>query len=314
MPRADLKFGLVLAAIVLVGCYTAGAMAQGQKTFPSAVAASGALFLAVQSNDERAMLEILGPEAAKIVSSGDDTEDANDRATFVRRYQEMHRLVHEPDGSTVLYIGARNWPMPIPLVTTGQSWRFDTESGKHEVLYRRVGANEISTISICEALVAAQKDYYAMQHHYTAQFYSDAGQHNGLYWPAVKGQSHSPIGPLVAAANAAGYAKSPGSAPTAYHGYLYRILTRQGRNAHDGAKSFVRNGKMTEGFAFVAYPAEYRSSGVMTFIVGADGIVQEKDLGPKTQVMATTMREYNPDSSWSHSEDEQEKVATRQDR
>src|SRR5580658_5938273 len=139
-------------------------MAQDQKVFPSPTAASIALFNAVQSNDERAILDILGPEAGKLVSSGDDTEDAADRATFVQRYQEMHRLVREPDGSTMLYIGARNWPMPIPLVHSGDSWHFDTEAGKQEILYRRVGANEISTIRTCQALVAAQKEYYTMQH------------------------------------------------------------------------------------------------------------------------------------------------------
>ena len=312
MWRAKLNLETVLSVIVLTGCCATVAVAEDQKTFPSPAAASIALFTAVQGNNERAMLDILGPEAGKIVSSGDDTEDANDRATFVRRYQEMHRLVREPDGSTMLYIGARNWPMPIPLVISGQSWRFDTEAGKQEILYRRVGANEISTIRICQALVAAQKEYYAMQHNrYAAQFFSDPGQKNGLYWQAVGGQRKSPIGPLVAAADAAGYVRSQSGAPSPYHGYLYRILTRQGGNAPGGAKTYTPNGKMTGGFAFLAYPAEYRSSGVMTFIVGEDGIVHEKDLGRNTEALARTMKAYNPDSSWRHGEDEQEKAAAR---
>jgi hypothetical protein len=315
MRLARLNSKTLLAIIVLTGGCATVAMAQDQKVFPSPTAASIALFNAVQSNDERAILDILGPEAGKIVSSGDDTEDAADRATFVRRYQEMHRLVHEPDGSTMLYIGARNWPMPIPLVNSGESWRFDTEAGKQEILYRRVGANEISTIRICQALVAAEKEYHAMQHNrYAGQFFSDAGQKNGLYWPALDGQPKSPVGPLVAAADAAGHVGTASGAPTPYHGYLYRILTRQGKNARGGAKTYNPNGKMTAGFAFVAFPAKYRSSGVMTFVVGADGIVHEKDLGRNTEVLAASMREYNPDSSWRQSEDEQEKVAARQDR
>jgi hypothetical protein len=313
MRRAKLIVETSLAIIVVMGCCANGAVAQEQKVFPSPAAASIALFNAVQSNDQRAMREILGPQAGTIVSSGDDTEDANDRANFIRRYQEMHRLVREPDGSTMLYIGARNWPMPIPLVISGQSWRFDTEAGKQEILYRRVGGNEIATIRICQALVAAQKEYYAMQHnHYAAQFFSDAGQHNGLYWQVAAGQPKSPVGPLVAAADASGNAKSSNEVPSAYHGYLYRILTRQGGNARGGAKNYVRNGKMTAGFAFIAYPVEYGSSGVMTFMVGADGVVHEKDLGPNTAVLAKAMVAYNPDSSWRHSEDEQEQAAARQ--
>ncbi|MEJ0008301.1 MAG: DUF2950 domain-containing protein [Steroidobacteraceae bacterium] len=315
MRRTTLNLDTFLAVIFLAGCCITVAVAQDQKTFPSPTAAGIALFSAVQSNDERAILEVLGPEARKLVSSGDDTEDANDRATFVRRYQEMHRLVREPDGSTMLYIGASNWPMPIPLVMSGQSWRFDTEAGKQEILYRRVGANEISTIRICQALVAAQKEYYALQHNrYAAQFFSDPGQENGLYWQAIDGRRKSPIGPLVASADAAGYRRPVGGMPSAYHGYLYRILIGQGRNAPGGAKSYIQNGKMNGGFAFIAYPAEYRSSGVMTFLVGKDGVVHEKDLGRNTEDLARAMKAYNPDSSWRHSEDAQEKAAALQDR
>ncbi len=264
MRRTKPKFEMVLMAVIL-GCCVSNAMSQEQKTFASSVAASSALFAAVQSNDEGKILDILGPGAGEIVASGDATEDASDRATFVRRYQEMHRLVHEPDGSTMLYIGAHNWPMPIPLVQAGQSWRFDTEAAKQEILYRRIGSNELSTILICQALVAAQKEYYAAQHdRYAGQFFSDADQQNGLYWKAIDGQPKSPIGPLVASADAAGFGKGGSDMPSPYHGYLFRILKWQGRNAPGGARSYVRNGKMTGGFAFIAYPAAYRSSGVMT--------------------------------------------------
>jgi hypothetical protein len=287
-----------VAVVILTGCFATVSMAQGQKTFASPAEASNALFTAIQSNDERAILDILGPEGKTIVSSGDEAEDANDRANFVRRYQEMHRLVKEPDGSTTLYIGARNWPMPIPLVSSGNSWHFDTAAGKKEILYRRVGKNEIATIRVCHELVAAEKEYYsAQQSHYAAKIFSDAGQHNGLYWQAAGSEPKSPIGPML------------GGPATPYHGYHYHILASQGKNAPGGARSYLVDGQMTGGFAFVAYPAEYRSSGVMTFIVGQDGVVYEKDLGKKTTDIANAMKDYNPGPGWSKSEDAQEKAA-----
>jgi len=258
------------------------------------------------------LLDILGPDAKQIVSSGDDTEDNQNRANFVQRFQEMHRLVKEPDGTTTLYTGAENWPMPIPLVNKGNSWYFDTETGKKEVLYRRVGRNELSTIRVCQQLVAAEKEYYSAQNEeYAQKFFSDEGQHNGLYWKAADGQPQSPIGPLVASAVAEGY-KGQDETSTPYRGYYYRILTRQGPNAPGGAKSYVVNGKMTAGFAFLAYPAEYRSSGVMTFIVGADGVVYRKDLGKSTAVLAKAMKDYNPNSSWQKDGDQQEESAGEQ--
>jgi hypothetical protein len=276
-----------------------------QKTFSSPENAINALVTATQNNDEEAMLDVLGPDGKQIVSSGDETEDAQNRANFVQRYQEMHRLVKEPDGTIVLYIGAKNWPTPIPLVNKDSSWYFDTEAGKMEILFRRIGRNELSAIRICQELVAAQKDYYAMQHNeYAKQVYSDEGQHNGLYWKASDGEPQSPIGPLVASAVAEGYTKDKAGPPTPFRGYFFYVLTRQGKGAPDSAKSYIVNGKMTEGFAFVAYPAEYRSSGVMTFIVGVDGVVYQKDLGKRTEVLAKSMKEYNPDPSWSKAEDE----------
>jgi hypothetical protein len=182
--------------------------------------------------------------------------------------------------------------------------------GKKEILYRRVGRNEMSTIRVCQELAAAQKEYHASQHsEYAQKIFSDEGQHNGLYWEAAESESQSPIGPLVASANAEGYHKGKAGPPTPYRGYLYHILTRQGADATGGAKNYVVDGKMTEGFAFVAYPAEYRSSGVMTFIVGADGIVYQKDLGKKTEALGKAMKEFNPNSSWEKAEDQPEEAA-----
>ena len=304
---------LAAVGILLMVCFSSSSVAQqhGQRTFSSPEDASNALVTAAQNNDEKAMLAILGPDGKQIVSSGDETEDAQSRATFVERYQEMHRLVKEPDGTTVLYIGAKNWPTPMPLVNKGDSWYFDTEAGKEEILYRRIGRNEISTIRVCQELVEAQKEYYATQHsEYAQNIFSDDGQRNGLYWKAADGEPQSPIGPLVASAVSKGYAKRQDGTPTPYRGYYYLILTRQGKNGPGGAKGYIVNGKMSEGFAFAAYPAEYRSSGVMTFIVGQDGVVYERDLGKETDVRAQALKEYNPDSSWQKAEEQQGETAS----
>jgi hypothetical protein len=297
---------LAAVAILLTVCFHTLSLAQqrGQKTFSSPEDASNAFVTAAQSNDEKTMLEILGPDGKQIVYSGDEIEDANSRANFVQRYQEMHRLVKEPDGTVILYIGAKNWPTPIPLVNKGNSWYFDTDAGEKEILFRRIGRNELSTIRVCQELVAAEKEYFSTQHNeYAQKIFSDEGQHSGLYWKAADGEPQSPIGPLVASAVAEGYAISQNGAPTPYRGYYYRILSRQGNNSPGGPKSYIAESKMTEGFAFVAYPAEYRSSGVMTFIVNEDGMVYQKDLGRKTNILATAMKEYNPNSGWQKAED-----------
>jgi hypothetical protein len=320
MQLAKLNFdrfdwvGLLEAAavvVVLAGCFASPAAAQqaSQRTFPSAEEAGKALFTAAQSNDEKAMLDVLGADGKQIISSGDEAEDAESRANFVKKYEEMHRLVKEPDGTTALYIGAMNWPTPIPLVNKGGSWYFDTEAGKREILYRRVGRNEMSTIRVCEELVDTEKEYSSAHHNeYAAKIFSDEGQRNGLYWKPAGEEALSPVGPLVGAAVTENSTTSGGGVPTPYRGYYYHILTRQGKSGPGGVKSYVVDGKMTGGFAFVAYPAEYRSSGVMTFIVGEDGTVYEKDLGKKTESAAKGMKEYNPNSSWRKAEEPQEKA------
>jgi Protein of unknown function (DUF2950) len=300
VSRANLSGIAAIAILLTTGFFTlAMAQQQGQKLFSSPEEASNALATAAQHNDTKAILGILGPDEMQIVSSGNETEDAVHRANFARKYQEMHRLVKEPDGTTTLYIGAENWPTPIPLVKKGNSWYFDTEAGKKEILYRRIGRNELSAIRVCQELVEAEKQYYSTQHNgYAQKIVSDEGQHNGLYWKVAGSEPLSPIGPLVALAVAVGHA----DVATPYRGYYYHILTCQGKNAEGGAKGYVVNGKMTEGFAFVAYPAEYRSSGVMTFIVDVDGVVYQKNLGKETDALAKAMKEYNPDSGWQNAE------------
>jgi hypothetical protein len=196
-------------------------------------------------------------------------------------------------------------------VNKGKLWYFDTAAGKKEILYRRIGRNELSAIRVCQELVAAEKEYHSTHNEYAQKIYSDEGQHNGLYWKATHGEGESPIGPLVAAA-VEGYAKNQAGAPTPYRGYYYRLLTSQGKNGPGGAKSYIENGKMTAGFAFVAYPAEYRSSGVMTFIVNEDGVVYQKDLGKRTDALAKALTEYNPNSTWRKAEDQQEETAGEQ--
>ncbi len=299
-------------AILLTGFLATRSFAQqpGQKTFPSAEAASKALASAAQNNDEKAMLDILGPDGKEIVSSGDATEDANSRANFAQKYDQMHRLMKEPDGMTTLYIGAENWPTPIPLVHKGNAWYFDTDAGKKEILYRRVGRNEMSAIRICQELVAAQKEYYSSQHNeYAQKIFSDPDQHNGLYWKAAASEPQSPIGPRVAEAVSEGYVKGGGAPTTPYRGYFFRVLLRQGKNAPGGAKNYVAGGKMTDGFAFEAYPAEYRSSGVMTFVVSSDGVVYQKDLGPKTQIVGKALKEFDPGVGWVKAEEMSEQTA-----
>jgi Protein of unknown function (DUF2950) len=302
-------FNVAVLTFLLTGCFAARCAAQqkGQQTFPSPQEAAQALATAAQSKDTSAMLSILGPDGEQIVSSGDPIEDAENHANFARKYQQMHRIVKEPDGTAVLYIGAENWPGPIPLVHKGNLWYFDTAAGEAEIVYRRVGRNELSTIRVCQELAAAQREYFSAYNAYAPQIYSDKGQRNGLYWKAAGSEPQSPIGPLVAAAAAEGYLEGEASPPTPYRGYLYHVLTRQGKNAPGGARNYIVNGKMTQGFAFVAYPAEYRSSGVMTFVVSSDGVVYQKDLGKKTESLGKAMKGYNIDSSWQKAEEPQGK-------
>lgn len=274
-----------------------------QKTFSACEEASAALFDAVQRDDHSALLEILGPAATEIISCGDEAEDRSDRQQFVEKYKEMHRLVRESDGTTTLYVGAENWPTPIPLVHKGNRWYFDTVASRKEILFRRIGQNELETLAVCHELVVAQNEYHSeprdgvLVKQYAPRFRSDNGKHNGLYWKISDGDSESPVGPLLTLASGEDYAKET-TQPRPFNGYYYRILTSQGRHAPGGAKKYLVQGRMTGGFAFVAYPAQYRSSGVMTFIVNQDGVVYQKDLGPRTTVHAKTMTDYAPDSTW----------------
>jgi DUF2950 family protein len=303
------KFG----AVAFFGVWSLGfawilwAQPAGQRTFSSPDEASRALIRAVQAGNEEGLLEIFGPDGKEIISSGDKVEDQKGRDAFAQKYQRMNRLVEEPDGTVRLYVGAENWPMPIPLVNRKDAWYFDTSAGKEEILFRRIGRNEIATIGVLRELVAAQKEYYSKIHddrvkQYAQKLVSDQGTHNGLYWNAINREPESPIGPLVAYASSEGYAKELNSLPSPFQGYYFRVLMGQGKHASGGAKNYIVNGKMTRGFAFLAYPAEYANSGMMSFIVDQDGILYQKDLGPKTAELANALREYDPDKTWARVE------------
>lgn len=293
-----------LFLVLLLASPACRAQQQGQTTFSSPEQASQALYNAAKNNDERALVAVFGPEGKNIISSGDHQEDVDARANFAKRYDEMHRLVKEPNGTITLYIGPWNWPYPIPLVEKQTRWYFNTQAGKQEILFRRVGRNEMSAIHVLDALVAAQKEYYAQHHQeYARKVISDSGQQDGLYWPASDPSHPALIGPLLANAVTNQAAIKAGTA-VPFHGYFFEMLTKQGQKAPGGAQDYVVDNKMTGGFAFVAYPAAYRSSGVMTFLVAADGTVYEKDLGKKTESACQAMKEFNP-AGWQKVEPEQ---------
>lgn len=298
-------FALLLAVVCLVANVPDSRAQEGnEKTFATPGDAVVALYNAAKAGDMSTVSAIFGKAADQLIHTGDDVADKNMVQNFLNRYDQMHRVVVEPDDTVTLYIGAENWPFPISIVKNPSgAWYFDAESGKQEVLYRRVGRNENDAIEVCDALADAQLEYKSAlrsgesSQHYALRFISDEGKQNGLYWKS-SGDANSPIGPLIGDATSEGYTAKQGQ-PTPFHGYYYRILTRQGSAAKGGAKDYLVNGQMVRGFAFVAYPAQYRNSGVMTFIVGRDGIVYQKDLGPETSTIAASMTEFNPDKSWS---------------
>jgi len=314
LPRISILFQpectrfvrLAVAALfaITLGCSSAPIFAQeaGQQTFASAEDASRALFDAMQAQDEQAPLRILGQAGKDILSSGDPAEDSDARVGFVVKYQEMHRFVREANGTVSLVVGAENWPFPIPLVSKNGSWYFDTPAGNDEILFRRIGKNELAAIDACRELVDAQKQYFARPpangpSQFAQKLVSDEGRHNGLYWHGASDEFASPINPLIAYARQ-NLPQDQVGEHVPFNGYMFRILTSQGPQAPGGVKNYIVDGKMSAGFAFVAYPVEYRSSGVMTFIVDESGTIYERDLGPDTTKLAQAMTVYNPDSAW----------------
>ncbi len=295
---------LIGALALIAGASCALAAPPEQKTYPTAEAATAALADAVKSSDQVQLSAILGAHGSKLISSGDAVADERGRMAFARSYKEANKVVFQGDTKAQLVMGKDEWPFPIPLVKNDGGWRFDTEQGEQEVLNRRIGRNELATIQVCLAIVDAEREYAASHldrdgvPQYTARIVSTPGKHDGLYWPAKHGEARAPLGPLVAAATDEGYAPGRSTVLAPYHGYFYRLLTTQGKNAPGGEYDYAIKGKLIGGFAAIAYPARYGASGIKTFIVNHDGVVFEKDLGENTATVASRMSAYDPDPTW----------------
>ena len=294
--------GMICALALFVA--TSATAAGTQKSFASPDAAITALVDAVKLNDQPLLRSILGPDSGKLISSGDPVADEQGRAAFINAYSETNQLSVEGGTKATLVIGKDAWPFPIPLVKIGGGWRFDARQGEEEILNRRIGRNELAAIEVCKAIVDAEREYAAQDVdgngvlEYAPRFASTPGRHDGLYWPTKSGGPQSPLGSLLAAAANGGYARPGIKSLAPYHGYFYRILTKQGQDAPGGAYDYVVKGKMIGGFAVLAYPARYGASGIMTFIVGHDGVVFEKNLGKNTTAIASKMSVFNPDAGW----------------
>jgi hypothetical protein len=277
-------------------------VAWAQESFKTPEEGFNALVNAAKAEDPPGIVEVLGPAGVDIVSSGDPVADNASLKRFLDAYGAKHEITMQGDRKALLILGPEDFPFPIPLILKGDRWRFDTEAGRQEILFRRVGRNELDAIQTALAYVDAQNEYAdknpggAGVGTYAQRIVSRPGKKDGLYWPSGDGGEESPLGALVAEATGAGYRVGAGRAP--FHGYYYHILTGQGPEAPGGELSYVVNGKMIGGFGLVAYPAEYGNSGVMTFIVNHDGSVFQKDLGPNTTELAKRMTLFNPDRSW----------------
>ena len=295
---------LLILAVLLTSRTSAAQAISGQKTFSTPSEAVKNLMDAARSGDPAQLVPIIGPQAGALIASGDLGAAKQVLANFVKAYDEKHAISSEAQGFEFLQVGTGDWPFPFPIVRDGETWYFDIDRGNEEILDRRVGRNELGAIAVCEGYVQSQKDYAAKGHDgnthgiYAQQFHSDPGKQNGLYWPVSKGQPESPMGPLVASAALENSSPQSVGDPAPYYGYFYKILTAQGPDAPGGEKSYIVDGRLTGGFALIAYPAKYGSSGVMTFIVNLDGVVYQQDLGDQTTDSASKITAYNPDSSW----------------
>ncbi len=304
--RCWVEFALLALVMSVASCNKSekpAATEVAQKTFASPDDAGKALVEAAKAGNRDALAAIFGPGSQDIIFSGDTARDKTSFENFTAAYATMNRWRKQTDDSEVLVVGADNNPFPIPLKknNAGQ-WYFDAAAGKDEILSRRIGSNELAAMEVVAAMTDAQAEYFS-QHHdgvkqYAQKFISDEGKQNGLYWKSAEGQPKSPLGPLAAyAAVTEGFTAEAGKQQP-FHGYFYRILTKQGAAARGGAKDYIVDGKMTGGFAFVAYPEKYGDTGITTFIVDQSGVVYEKNLGKDTIELAKAMTEFNPDKSW----------------
>jgi hypothetical protein len=300
---------LLVPLLLVLAAGWAWAAAASQRTFMSSDDAVSAMIDAARSDNTRSLLAIFGPGSKDLVSSGDEVADKEALEHFVGHYDEAHRLESIDDRKVILHIGNDDWPFPIPVIRTGKGWHFDTKAGKHEILARRIGRNELDAMKVCLVYVDAQHEYALKDRdkngllEYAQKFMSDPGKKNGLYWKAGDGEEQSPLGPLIAEATGKGYGpRRPAAKPSPYKGYYYRILKAQGKSAAGGAYDYLVEGKMIGGFALVAYPAKYGNSGVMTFIVNQDGVVYQKNLGKNTTEIANAITRFDPDKTWQKAE------------
>ena len=280
-----------------------------QRLFASPDEAVKALQTAAEAKDRTALREIFGSQFDEL-ATGDEVQDANHAQKFAKAMAEGCNPVKEGDDKITLEVGTNTWPMPIPLVKADGQWRFDTAAGREEIINRHIGKDELHAVGVCRAYVTAQRQFTSVNPvagggaNYARKCKSTPGMRDGLYWPSVEGQPASPFGPLVAEAHAEGYVQHKGTGPHPFHGYYFRILTRQGEAAPGGKINYLSDGKLTGGFALVAYPEHWDQSGIMTFIVNQDGKIFERNLGEKTSRIAGAMKEYNPDSQWTPAQDE----------
>ncbi|MGE4651139.1 MAG: DUF2950 domain-containing protein [Myxococcota bacterium] len=284
-------------------CRTTGTRSSGVEAFATPQAAGDALVAALKKNDKQALARMFGEGSALLLTSGDPVADEQQRERFVSKYDQKHSWDSSDKGVAVLDTGADGWPFPIPLMKDEAGWRFDTEQGSEEILNRRIGRNELDTIQSCLAFVDAEREYYQRNPRsletpeYARFILSSKGEKNGLYWETSTGEAPSPLGPLYGAARSQGYSPTQGGRKP-YHGYLYRVLHAQGPNAPGGAYDYMHDGEMTRGFALLAWPAKYGASGVTTFLVNQVGVLYEKDLGPDTKKIVSTLTVFDPDKSW----------------
>ncbi|MGE0419000.1 MAG: DUF2950 domain-containing protein [Acetobacteraceae bacterium] len=303
------RLTIVLRTLCLVSVLLAAIPGQAaeQATFASAEDAAKALVTVLRGGDPAQIQAVLGPGSEKLISSGDKYADAEARRKFVEAYQASHKLTEAEPGRMVLDVGADDWPLPIPIVQANGKWRFDSVAGAQELVNRRIGQNELSAIRTCLAYAEAQAGYRVLSGaanggnwQYAQKLISTKGRRDGLYWPAsVDSADASPLAAVIADAQQAGYPVDFSSGKRMpYHGYFFRILKAQGPNAPGGAKSYMVNGRMTQGYGLIAWPASYGVSGVMTFIVNQDSTVYQKDLGPDTAKIAGAIMQFDPDISW----------------
>ncbi|HAM51998.1 MAG TPA: DUF2950 domain-containing protein [Nitrospiraceae bacterium] len=308
MGRSETKPRKLAAFIVMIVVTSFGSPVSAQdikqREFESPQGAFNSLVEAAKNNDTKELLAIFGPGSEDVISSGDVVADTQARQRFAKDAAGGVKFSKSDDKRVLVFVGKDGWCFPIPIVKSGKGWIFFTEDGKEEIINRRIGRNELNTIQVSLAYVDAQREYASKDRNgdgvlqYAQHFLSQKDKRDGLYWETASGEEISPLGPLIAHATEGGYTFRKGEKPSPYHGYYFKILKSQGSNAPGGELDYVVNGKMVKGFGLVAYPARYGVSGIMSFMVNQQGIIYEKDLGPKTEEIAKGITAYDPDKTW----------------